>query len=95
MGHYREQWGYNQTDLHHLLQDSYPISVSEINRYEAGKRTPPPEFVYHLSVCLELSQADQKALIEAWFADVKVHFWERFNNEAISRGQPSPTEYDP
>lgn len=95
MRHYREEWGYSQTELHQMIQDTYAISLSEINRYETGKRTPPPEFVYHLSVYLELSAAAQKALVEAWFADVKMHFWRRFNNEAISRALPSAPKQTP
>ena len=85
MKQYREYWGYSQKELCGIVNGNYGISLSELNKYETGARSAPPEFCYHLGVCLELDKEQQRALGDAWLLDATIEFWRRFNAEALSR----------
>lgn len=68
---YRSDQGFSQAGLQRLLQTrGYCVTTSTINRYERGRRRPPPAFLYHAAQCLHLDDKQTVALLQAQAADL-------------------------
>jgi transcriptional regulator with XRE-family HTH domain len=77
---YRKAQRLSQGELARQLgQNGYIVDVSTINKYELGLRTPPAQFIYSVTQYLNLSQPQQEALIEGYWADRAQEFWEEYN----------------
>ena len=66
-----------------LIENDYYITSGLVNKYEFGKRTPPPKFIRKVAEVLILDDEQTDALIEAHFADYKVNFWTEYNSDSI------------
>jgi hypothetical protein len=56
----------SQTQLKRLLESNgFSISISAVNKYQTGTRSPPVDFIYHVSVCLNLDDEQTSALLNA------------------------------
>ena len=80
LAYFRHIRGQTQIDIARSLNErNFPISVSAIGKYEFGTRVPTPAFVYNVSRVLHLSEQEEKALLDACFADMTQRFMNYYN----------------
>jgi transcriptional regulator with XRE-family HTH domain len=82
----REHKCYTQTDLHNLLKGKgCDYSLSSINKYETGERTPKPEFIADIAVYLELVDDEVSLLIDVAMVEFWIKFRKEFNEAMAQR----------
>ncbi|MDQ5825778.1 MAG: helix-turn-helix domain-containing protein [Chloroflexota bacterium] len=77
---YRKERGFKQKEVEALLHDlQFNMSPGLVSKYELGKIRPSPEFVYYVSVVLELVDDETSALRAAHFADTTITFMNEYS----------------
>lgn len=76
---YRNNYGLSQLALERLLiVNGYYLSSGMVSKYESGRIRPPVEFIAKVARCLELTQYQYEALIDARLADESLNLYREF-----------------
>ena len=79
---HKEKRGLTQVGLEYLLiENGYYISNGLVNKYEAGARKPPVDFIRIVGKVLTLNEEQIYALINAHMADYYLELWATHKGE--------------
>jgi hypothetical protein len=77
---YCQQQNIKKTDLHRMLQESgSEWSLSAVNKYLQGDRNLTAEFLFYAAKCLELTDDQKNALLNAVIADMVMGFMDEYH----------------
>jgi len=73
---------YTQLALQEFLNEKgFYVPPTMISKYESAVgRTPKAEFIYHVVLHLRLNHNEEEALIDAYFLDLKLKFFDEYKS---------------